>query len=254
MKETEDKHYVAVLFDLEDTLVQTPWSNHQHVAEFRRNTREKLIDLGIPFIVLEGIERATIMRNRASEYVERNFSKAKAERFKLEMEDFLALYEIDSAKKSRLFAETIPTLETLRRLGARTGLVTNTSQKAVDIVFRIHNLKSFFDVVVTRESVRRLKPDPEGILLAVKKLGIRRFFMVGDLVLDVLAAKSAKGGAILVRRDSEGSDFQDILKSLPAEILEKTHETTGTRGNLLADYVVRSLAEVPSLFKLTSKS
>lgn len=121
---------VAVLFDLEDTLVQTPWSNHQHVVEFRRSTREKLIGLGIPTTILEGIERATIMRNKASEYVEQNFSEAKAERFRREMESFLNYYEPDSAKKSRLFLETIPTLETLRGLEAKIGLITNTSKKS----------------------------------------------------------------------------------------------------------------------------
>jgi hypothetical protein len=72
----------AVLFDLEDTPVQTPWADHQHVLEFRRETRQKLIELGIPPNVLEGIERATIMRNKASEYVEKNFAKADAQGFR----------------------------------------------------------------------------------------------------------------------------------------------------------------------------
>jgi len=63
---------IALLFDLEDTLVHTPWSDHQNVIRFRRKTREKLIELGIQPAVLEGIERATIMRNKASEYIEQN--------------------------------------------------------------------------------------------------------------------------------------------------------------------------------------
>jgi len=69
---------VAFLFDLEDTLVETPWADHQHVLEFRRETRQKLIELRIPPNALEGIERATIMRNKASEYVQQNFTKANA--------------------------------------------------------------------------------------------------------------------------------------------------------------------------------
>jgi FMN phosphatase YigB (HAD superfamily) len=86
---------VAVLFDLEDTLVKTPWSNHQHVLDFRRNTRDKLTHLGIPKTVLEGIERATIMRNVAPEYVERRFGEAKARIYRREMERFLNRYELD---------------------------------------------------------------------------------------------------------------------------------------------------------------
>jgi len=218
----------AVLFDLEDTLIQTPWADHQHVIEFRRGTREKLIELGIPPSLLEGIERATIMRNKATEYIEKNLTKADAEKIYQGMEKFLIRYELDSAKKSKLFPETIPTLEELRKLGIKIGLVTNTSMKAVNTVFRLHGLKSYFDVVVTREKVKKLKPEPEGILLALKKLGVKSFFMVGDLVHDVLAAKSAKGTSILVKRNLEETDCE-------------------------ADYVVQSLNEVPKIAQVEKR-
>jgi phosphoglycolate phosphatase len=235
---------VAVLFDLEDTLVKTPWSVRQHVLEFRRDTRRKLIDLGIPKTVLEGIKRATIMRNIASEYVQRHFSEERARIYRREMEIFLNHYELDSAKKSRLFPETISTLQTLRELGAKIGLVTNTSRRAVNVVFKIHGLKEYFDVVVTREDVAKLKPDPEGVLLATRKLGARRFLVVGDLVLDVLAAKGADGVAIIVARDLEKSDSQDLFRSLP-EVLRENKRARGEGGAFQADYVIKSLRDVP---------
>jgi len=122
-------------------------------------TRRKLVGLGVPPVVLAGIERATIMRNKASEYVEQKFSKVETKRFKLEMEKLLCRYEQDSAEKSRLFTDTIPVLKRLRRLGVRTGLITNTSAKAVNTVFQMHDLRQYFNVVITRECVRRLKPD-----------------------------------------------------------------------------------------------
>lgn len=235
---------VAVLFDLEDTLVETPWSVRQHVLGFRRDTRRKLIDLGIPRTVLEGINRATIMRNIASEYVQRHFSEERARTYRREMEIFLNHYELDSAKKSRLFPETISALQTLRELGAKMGLVTNTSRRAVDVVFKIHGLKEYFDVVVTREDVTKLKPDPEGVLLATRKLSARRFFVVGDLVLDVLAAKGANGVAIMVTRDLQKSDSQDLFRSLP-EILRENKRARGEGRAFQADYVIKSLREVP---------
>jgi HAD superfamily hydrolase (TIGR01549 family) len=243
LERAESKRRVAVLFDLEDTLVQTPWSDHQHVLEFRRRTREKLLALGIPSEVLEGLERSTLLRNKASEYVERHFTQEAASRFRREMERFLCRYEMDSAKKSRLFPETVLALEILKESGVKMGLVTNTSRKAVDVAFRVHCLKSYFDVVVTRESVARLKPDPEGILLAVKELGASRFFMVGDLMFDILAAKRANGLAIVVMREPETSDFQSLSKSLPGEPLENAQRSE-QRGDLRPDFVVKSLTEV----------
>jgi len=236
----------TVLFDLEDTLVQTPWLDPQHVVEFRHRTRQKLVDLGVPSIVLAGIERAAMMRNKASEYVEQKFSKAETERFKLEMEKFLCRYEQDSAEKSGLFPDAVPALKKLRRLGIRMGLITNTSAKAVNTVFRMYNLKPYFDVVITRECVKRLKPDPEGILLAVKQLGGNKFFMVGDLAVDVLAAKTAKALAILVRRPGK-SDSQDLFKSLPSEVLEKAQSLLDGKSDLSPDYVIQSLDELPAI-------
>jgi len=214
---------MAVLFDLEDTLVQTPWTNWQHVLEFRRKTRQKLIELGIPASVLEGIERATLMRNKAFEYAEEKFTNIEVEKFEQEMNKFFSKYELDSAKKSKLFPETIRMLEKLRKLGVKIGLVTNTSNKAVKIVFQLHGLEKYFDVVVTREKVKKLKPDPEGVLLAVKTLGVKNFFMVGDLVFDVLAAKHANGISIFVK----GSSQEEIDPP--------------------ADYIVQSISEIPKI-------
>jgi phosphoglycolate phosphatase-like HAD superfamily hydrolase len=162
------------------------------------------------------------------------------------MEKFLSRYEQDSAEKSRLFPDTVSALEKLRELRVKMGIVTNTSAKAVDMVFQAHGLKQYFDVVVTRESVKRLKPDPEGILLAAERLGGNRFFMVGDLILDVLAAKTAMALAILVRRSGK-PDFQDVFKALPSEALEKTKSLLDGKSILSPDYVVQSLEEVPTI-------
>lgn len=245
----ESKRRVAVLFDLEDTLVQTPWSDHRHVLEFRRRTREKLLALGIPAEVLGGLERSTLLRNRASEYVERYFAQEAADSFRREMERFLCRYELDSAKRSRLFPETVLTLDILKRSGVKMGLVTNTSQKAVDVAFRAHCLNSYFDVVVTRESVARLKPDPEGVLLAVKTLGASRFLMVGDLIFDIVAAKRANGLAIMVMREPEKSDLRSLSESLPAESLKNGQRAVEQKGDLQPDFIVKSLTEVPGILR-----
>lgn len=224
----------------------TPWSDSQHRLEFRSKTRQKLIELGVPKMVVSGIERATIMRNRASEYVEKHFRKAEAEKFKLEMNRFLRWYENDSARKSRLFADTIPALRGLSKLGVKMALVTNTSAEAASIVFQQHKLKRYFSVVITREDVKSLKPDPEGILLALKRLGAHSFFMVGDLVLDVLAAKRANGPCILVRRPESSLD---PFLALPLEDLDYAKETLHERSNFGADYVVQSLTEIQSIIQ-----
>jgi HAD superfamily hydrolase (TIGR01549 family) len=220
----------AVLFDLEGTLVQTPWEDPQHVLEFRHQTRTKLIELGIPLSVLDGIERSTVMRNKASEYVEGNFSRARQRRYHQEMEKFLKQYELEAARRSKLFPETMSVLNELKKLGLRMGLITNTSREAVDIVFQLHALQKYFDVIVTRNDVKKLKPDSEGVLLAIKKLKASSFFMIGDLTFDMLAAKNANGVFIAVKRNPE--DELDIP----------------------ADFSVQSLSEVQSIVRSAARN
>lgn len=94
---------VAVLFDLEDTLVKTPWSIREHVLEFRQDTRAKLASLGVPSFVIEGVERSTVMRNNASAYVEQSFSKKEAERFRREMGFFSGVMSWTRRRNLRFF-------------------------------------------------------------------------------------------------------------------------------------------------------
>jgi hypothetical protein len=63
----------------------------------------------------------------------------------------------------------------------------------------------------------------------------------------VLAAKGARVKAIIVRRNPERPDPQDLLKSLPAELLEQGKRLLEDGEDLQADYVVQSLSEVPAI-------
>jgi HAD superfamily hydrolase (TIGR01549 family) len=247
------KSTLAVLFDLEDTLVQTPMSNPAFLIQFRQKTKQQLIALGIPSALLKGVNRASIMRNVASVYVEKELSHSNAVKFKLEFNNFLEYYEMFCATQSTVFPETVSTLVNLRKI-TRIGLVTNTSQKAVDRVFLLHDLKPFFDVVITKEKVDRLKPDPEGILLALRSLKSSNFIMVGDLSLDMLAAKRANGKTVFVNRASRHADLAHTFQDLSGE----SNEPFNAHDNLV-DYIVESLAEVPPIAereykKINSKS
>lgn len=216
---------VVILFDLEGTLVQSIENDQEAILEFRIKTREKLLRLGIPSSKLEGVTRSTLMRNKALEYVKEHFDEKEAKRFHLEMDNFLKSYELCWADSSRIFPETLPALRGLKRLGYKMGLITNTSREAANRILSMHGIETFFEVVVTRENVKKLKPDPEGILLALKRLNPRDFFLVGDLIHDSKAAEKAGGVSIIVNRS-------------PSKKLE-----------FRANYVISSLVEIPKLIQ-----
>ncbi len=215
----------AILFDLEGTLVQSIESDQKAVVEFRIKTKEKLVSLGIPLGKLDGITTSTLMRNRASEYGEENFSEKELKRFQREMDRFSKKSELYWANRSKIFSDTAPVLGRLKRAGYKMGIVTNTSREAANRILTTHKLKALFDVVVTRNDVKRLKPDPEGVRLALKKLRKQQFVFVGDSVHDSQVAKNAQGMPIIINRRQ--------LKS----------------SELPAKHQIRSLIEIPDLIR-----
>ncbi|UCE43788.1 MAG: HAD family hydrolase [Candidatus Bathyarchaeota archaeon] len=219
----EETSRMVILFDLEGTLVQSIENDQKAILEFRIKTKEKLMELGIPPSKLEDIRSSTLMRNKALDYVEEHFSERDAKRFHLEMDRFQKSYELRFADRSKIFQDTLPALRKLKTLGYNMGLVTNTSREAANRILLRRGIETFFEVVVTREDMKRLKPDPGGIILALKRLNAQDFVFVGDLVHDSRAAENAAGVSIIVKRPpSKKLTFQ-------------------------ANYFVRSLQEIPDL-------
>jgi len=213
----------VVLFDLEGTLVKSLEINDRTVLDFRAKTKKKLIELGIPETELELTRTSTLMRNKAVDYVERKFSQTEAWKFHLEMDKFQIGFEFFWAGHTEIFQDTILALEKLKNIGCRICLVTNTSREAAKRILTSYDLQPFFEVIVTREDVKRLKPDPQGIQLVLEKLKVKEFFFVGDLIYDSQAATRAGGISIIVNRTGQKKlDFH-------------------------ADYVVKSLVEIPEI-------
>ncbi|MBU1090033.1 HAD family hydrolase [Patescibacteria group bacterium] len=97
-----------------------------------------------------------------------------------------------------IVAETIPTLEFLRRQNLKLGVVSTKKRAVVLQLARDYHLEKFFNLVVGGEEIENPKPHPEPILHACELLGIspREILFVGDSLLDLQSAKAA--GAIFV--------------------------------------------------------
>ena len=62
--------------------------------------------------------------------------------------------------------------------------------KALDFPLAVVSTK-YFDVIIGENDVKRSKPDPEGILCALKKLNCQEGYYVGDNVTDIQAGINA---------------------------------------------------------------
>jgi HAD superfamily hydrolase (TIGR01549 family) len=217
----------AVLFDLEGTLVESAYQRSRElVARLRRETKERLIVLGVPDPVLEGLVRSHALRNAAYSWADSNLDSEEATEIRVRMEEFTLEFDMFSARESRLYPDTIDALERLRENGCAMALVTNTSTPAANHVMGRLGLERFFDAVVTRSDVTRLKPDPAMVRQAEERMGLEAGWFVGDSSFDAGAAAGAGLSAIIIRRD-------------------------GVRPAFDHDYFVESLLEVPPILGLS---
>lgn len=77
--------------------------------------------------------------------------------------------------------------------GIASGLVTSSPRWYVDQLLHAFLPHVTFDVVITYDDVRRIKPDPEPLGLALTRLGTRpeRAVYIGDDLVDLQASRAA---------------------------------------------------------------
>ena len=213
----------ALLFDLEGTLVESSYQQSPETIEgLRRETRQKLVSLGVPVELLAGLVRSYALRNVAYQWAEDNLSVEQVAWLRAEMEAFMAPYDMVSARRTVLYPDTLSALNRLLDEGVAMGVVTNTSAAAAEYILTNLGLRSFFGAVATRSDVPRLKPDPAIIYLAESRLGVEVGWLVGDASFDSEAARNAGLISIILGRDGRRPDFDH-------------------------DFFIRSLEEAPSI-------
>ncbi len=98
-------------------------------------------------------------------------------------------------EQTRLFPGAAELLAALKGQGVKVGIVSTKLGVTIRRIFAHQGLDHLLDLVVGGEDVTRSKPDPEGLELALSRLGLRReqVLFCGDTVID--AATAQAGGA-----------------------------------------------------------
>ena len=74
----------------------------------------------------------------------------------------------------KAYKDEIEVLKALKEAGYILGVVTNKGYPLTIYSLEICHIQDFFDVVITADDVKIGKPDPTGVLEAMKKLNITR--------------------------------------------------------------------------------
>lgn len=125
---------------------------------------------------------------------------------------------------SHLRTGTVETLQHLRRLRVRLGLISNCSSDVRDML-RDAGLEQHFDVVLLSAEVRLMKPDPAIFSIAKKALGAHATYYVGDGDDGELIGASRAGLVDVLLDLGEGRSASKVvtrLDEIPALVREET--------------------------------
>lgn len=171
----------AVIFDCDGTVADTlPLIFHCFRKVFRKHAGRELTDEEIVFMF--GPHEADILRQNLP-----------AESVKHAIEDFYSEYTTHHAQLVQNDQAIVRLLRQLSRQGYKLGIVTGKARRSAELSLDYLQLKELFDVIITGDDVQEPKPHPEGILLALQRLGVpvSEAVYVGDSNADILAAKAA---------------------------------------------------------------
>jgi phosphoglycolate phosphatase len=93
-----------------------------------------------------------------------------------------------------LFDAVPGTIDLLKRRGIGLGIVSTKFRYRIEEILARESLLEAFDAIVGGEDVTRHKPDPEGLLAAIDRMGnaLAEALYVGDSVVDAETAKQAQ--------------------------------------------------------------
>ena len=221
----------AVIFDLDGTLANF----NLDFKALRAEVRGYLIRTGVPASVLNVNESIFDMIGKAEIFFKNGDKSAKM--FEEVHTQALAItekYEMEAALTTSLKPGAVETLKELKKMQLKLGLCTTSNEKAARYILQRFRIDDYFNIVVSRDKVKYVKPYTEQFEMALKALGVQAqaTVVVGDSVVDMQSARELKSIAVGI---PTGMSTMEQLK------------------NHSANYIITSLTDLPVLIKEINK-
>ncbi|MCX5544085.1 HAD-IA family hydrolase [Paraburkholderia sp. CNPSo 3076] len=202
----------AVLFDLDGTLLHTS-------PDIGNALNRALAENGFPLLA-PGVAQ-TLIGGGSEILVDRALAllgvDARPSTLDLVLRRYEASYQQicrDENQLTGFYPGAEATLDSLREMGLKLGLVTDSESRFVDPLMWRFGMQAWFDIVVDANVRLPRKPDPEPLLHACEALGVdpTHTLFVGDCVTDALAAQAANMPMVCV---SYGYSHNHPVSELP---------------------------------------
>jgi len=207
----------TILFDFDGTLVEVSID----FSKMRQDILALQPKYGIPIndklYVLEMIDDA---RKRIA-------PKEKAIAFEQNAHEIILSIEMEAASVAQLFPGTKETFDILKNQGIKIGIVTRNCRQVVGFVLEKTQLP--YDVLLTRDDVEKVKPEPEHLLTALDLLNSKpqNSLMVGDHITDIIAGRNANMKTVWLNRLNSDWSSEDVSPDFVLAEISKLLEIIG---------------------------
>ncbi len=208
----------TVLFDLDGTLVE-PTIDFEAMNRAVRRLAQAfgLAEEQIPR--LPALETIALVRRHLAE-AEADSAAA----FEAAAQQALVEIEVEASRRARAYEGAAEMLRALAGRGLRVGIVTRNCRLAVEEILQRNPL--YYDVLLTRDDVPHVKPDPRHLLSALERLNGRpdHTAMCGDHPMDIRAGRAIGALTVGVLRPGVGAevfaeDPPDLILARVADLL-----------------------------------
>jgi len=180
----------ALLFDLDGTLVAPTID----FGELNQAVRDVVCAYGASEALTEPMPALEMIDTAAHWLLARG--RLGAEALRADGQRAILAVELAAASKALPFDGVPAMMTALARRGLRLGIVTRNSREAAALIVAQGGLTC--DVLLSRDDVPLVKPDPAHLHAALAHLGVaaEQALMCGDHPMDMVAAKRAGAGAV----------------------------------------------------------
>jgi phosphoglycolate phosphatase len=182
------------VFDLDHTLVDSPLDLHAVGREMEAFVRSRDITLPERELRWSGPELLAVVRREAAH-----------------LEAEIIAIPVSHERRAMAQAALVPfareAIIAMKELGFATAIWTNNDRVVADFVLARFDLLPHLDLVVTRDDVMQLKPDPDGLRVVRERWpGAERIVVVGDSWVDGAAAQA--GGIPFIAYRADAAELQ----------------------------------------------
>lgn len=230
--EKRTREVKAVVFDLDDTLVEST----VNFGKFKRLVIDRIVSHGDERSMYSPEETVVAIINRYEKRMRSSgVSDDEVKRRLAELDKIMDEVEMEHVSETTAYKGASQLLRFLRERGIKVGVLTRGCQEYANAALTKTGLIDLVDAVECRNSKTKPKPNPEAYLKLVAMLGVRKddTVFVGDHPLDAQCAANA------------GVPFVAVgTGDVPKEVLKKAGSIeVFTDVGEMAEWLRRAIAE-----------